>query len=108
MAERFVEKRNATRTMAIRPTTPVYFAIALRSLADDFENQFALLDGMLREFEGVFYQIGRFRQMLFAGVIDAAQDTAGLDLLSDFDFENHPDGRIDRIFLRIAPGADHR
>src|SRR6185312_9520640 len=102
MAERFVEKRNATRTMAIRPTTPVYFAIALRSLADDFENQFALFDGMLRDFEGVFYQ------MLFAGVIDAAQDTAGLDLLSDFDFENHPDGRIDRIFLRIAPGADHR
>ena len=45
--------------------------------------------------------------MLFAGVIEAAQDAAGIDLLPDFHFEDHADRRIDRIFLGVAARADH-
>src|SRR6476646_6889530 len=94
--------------MAIRPTTPVYFAIGPGILTDDCENQFAFFDWMLRDLEGILDQVGRLGQMLFAGVIDAAQDAAGFDFLPDFNFEDYAYGRVDRIFFSVAARADHR
>ncbi len=45
--------------------------------------------------------------MFFAGVIDAAQDTARIDLLAYFDFEDDTDGRVDGVFLGVTSCADH-
>jgi hypothetical protein len=42
--------------------------------------------------------------MLFTGVVDAAKNTAGIDLLTDFDLENDADRGIDGVFFRVAPG----
>jgi hypothetical protein len=55
-------------------------------LADDFEDEIALLDGLLGNAEGVFDEIGGFLEMFVAGVVDAAENTAGIDFLTDFDF----------------------
>ena len=50
--------------------------------------------------EGVFHQLGGFFDAVFLGVVEAAEHAARIDLLADLHFENHADGRIDRVFLR--------
>jgi len=61
----------------------------------------------LRDLEGIFDELGSIFQSLIARMIDAAEDTAGVDLLANFDFQDDPDRWIDGVFFRIPARSDH-
>ena len=57
--------------------------------------------------ESILHFFGRFVHPVFPGVIQPAQDAAGFHLLASLDFQDDPDGRVDRVLLLIAAGANH-
>ncbi len=63
--------------------------------------------GVRRDAERVLDQLRRFFQVLFLGVVQAAEHGARIHLLADLDFEDHAHRRVDGVVLRVAAGADH-
>src|SRR5690348_4991644 len=90
-----------------RPSSTVKRSMRTLRLADDFENKFADLRRSRRDAESIFDELRGFIDIVFAGVIQAAEDAAGIHFLSDFHFEDHADRGVDRILFGIAAGADH-
>src|SRR6202012_1558927 len=99
MAARSLENRNGTPRMTTIPRSPVNRSIGARLSADHFENQRTLLRRRGRDAESVFHQLCGFFHTLFVGVVEPAQNSAGIHFLADLHFEDNADRGVDRVFL---------
>ena len=75
-------------------------------LTYDFENEFAALRRSRSDAESIFDKLRGFVDIVFTSVIQAAENTAGVDLLTHLDFEDDADGGVDGILFGIAAGAE--
>src|SRR5689334_9219611 len=101
-----LELPDATEAACTRaPKLSGYFADT--TLADNLEDQLALLGSSTGNVERVFHQIGRLVEILFSGVVETAKHGTGFHLLAHFDLEDHADRRIDLVLLAAAPGPHH-
>src|ERR1700722_12240076 len=107
IARRLLENRYATAMTTTRPSRPVKRSMRSLRLTYDFENQFAALRRSRSDAESIFDKLRGFVDIVLTGVIQAAENAAGVDLLPNFDLEDHADSGVDGIFLGIAARADH-
>src|ERR1019366_4342993 len=107
IARRLLENRYATAMTTTRPSRPVKRSMRSLRLTYDFENKFAALRRSRSDAESIFDKLRGFVDIVFASVIQAAQDAAGVHFLPDLHFEDHADGRVDRILFGIAACANH-
>src|SRR5437868_2952821 len=104
MSRLCVENNHATPRMTTRPSSPVK-----RPILDayDFKNHATLVGLLSANAESVFHHLGRFFHVVFARVIEPAENRAYVHLLAGLDFEYHSHRRVDRLVLAVASRANH-
>src|SRR6202030_2434930 len=88
MARRLLENKYATAMTTTRPSRPVKRSMGSLRLTYDFKNQFAALRRSRSDAESIFDKLRGFVDIVFASVIQAAQDAASVHFLPDLHFEN--------------------
>ena len=84
MARLLLENSQATPRIATSPSRPVKRPI----LSNDLENQFAFFGPLRGDVESILHFFGGFFHPVFLGVIQPAQDAAGLHLFASLDFQD--------------------
>src|SRR5579863_3164021 len=89
MARRLLENRYATAITTTRPSRPVKRSMRSLRSTYDFENEFAALRRSRSDAESIFDKLRSFVDIVFASVIQAAKNAAGIHLLTNLHFEDH-------------------